>query len=130
MRVYFSLTILLLVSFGVNAATLPKITGIYSNLTYNQEAGDLIGAEIWIVLGGEHRYFAIMQCAEGYPSKPVVVTATVKGTNVEFSANNDADSNCPKNKFSGIITTDGLRGKFEGTKDYPGFLKRGESYWQ
>jgi hypothetical protein len=88
-----------------------------------------VGSEIFIVYGGHSGYFAIVQCAEGWPSKPVVVAATVRGNEIEFSVSGEADSHCPQGQFKGRVTTQGLNGVFEGT-EYPGFLKRKRSYWQ
>jgi hypothetical protein len=123
------IALLNLASLSAYAAAPPKVTGIYSNLHYIAEGGDVIGTEIFIVNGGRLGYFAVLQCAEGAPSKPVVVAATVKGTQVEFASHADADSHCPKAKFTGAVTPNGLRGTFEGT-DYPGLLERKRSYWQ
>ncbi len=124
------ITMLSLASFSATAVPpTTKVTGIYSNLHYIAEAGDVLGAEILIVFGGEQGYFAILQCAEGSPSKPVVVAAIVHGMEVEFAPHEDPNSHCPKAKFNGTVTSVGLRGKFEGT-DYPGLLKRKQSYWQ
>lgn len=106
-----------------------KVTGTFSNLHYVPEAGDLVGAEISIVVGGPLRYFAILQCAEGGPSKPVVVPATSRGPSVELGAHNDSESHCPAATYRGTISASGLRGAFEGTQ-YPGFLKRTRGHWQ
>jgi hypothetical protein len=50
----------------------PKITGLFSNLTYIEEAGDLVGYEVFIVYGGESD-FAVVQVAAGWPDPPEVV---------------------------------------------------------
>lgn len=126
---FLNIVILTLVSFNTMAASPMKVTGMYSDLHYIAEAGDILGMEVFIVFGGEQGYFAVLQCAEGSPSKPVMVAATVRGMEVELAPHDDPDSHCPKAKFNGIVTSDGLRGKFEGT-EYPGWLKRKQSYWQ
>ena len=116
-------------SVAAIAAPPAKVTGIYSDLHLIPEAGDVLGTEIFLVFGGEHGYYAVIQCAEGWPSKPVVVTAIVRGTEVELAAHDDKDSHCPKAKFKGTVSSAGLEGKFEGT-NYPELLKRKRSYWQ
>lgn len=118
-----------IVSIQVHAAPTVKVTGIYSDLHYIEESGDLLGTEIFIVFGGGGGYYAYLQCAEGGPSKPVLVMATVRGNEVELAPHNDQDSHCPNTKFKGKISTQGLKGKFDGT-DYPALLKRKRSYWQ
>ena len=45
-----------------------RITGIYSNLAYNQEGGDLLGMEVFIIPSDErsgNSYTAFVQIAEG-----------------------------------------------------------------
>lgn len=117
------------ISAQVHAATTTKITGVYSDLHYIEESGDLLGTEVFIVFGGSSGYYAYLQCAEGGPSKPVVVAATVHGNEVELAPHNEPNTHCPNSKFKGKVSRQGLEGKFEGT-DYPGLLKRKRSYWQ
>ena len=67
-----------LATIALLVATLPviaaeksaRITGIYSDLRYHEEAGDLLGTEIFIVYaaGG---YTAFVQSAEGEPEEAV-----------------------------------------------------------
>jgi hypothetical protein len=63
----------------VSAAGAP-VAGVYSDLKYIREAGDLVGREIFIVFGGDFGYFAVIQCAEGWPGRPVLVAAKVEGS--------------------------------------------------
>ncbi|MEN3112008.1 hypothetical protein ACFONG_19360 [Uliginosibacterium paludis] len=114
---------------SASAAPQIKVTGVFSDLHFVAQAGDVTGTEIFIVFGGEQGYFAIIQCAEGWPSKPVIVPAIVHGAEVEFAPHGQTESHCPNAKFRGTVSSSGLRGKFENT-DYPGFLKRKRSYWQ
>lgn len=129
MRINLALASMLLFCATADAAKPLKIVGTYTDLRYVEEAGDVVGTEIMIVFGGERGYFAVLECAEGTPSKPVVVAVTVRGAEVEFAPHSDEDSTCPKEKFVGTVTKDGLRGAFKGTSNYPGTLKRGRSYW-
>ncbi len=125
---FFIILALLLVSNLAFSATKTKVTGLFSDMHYISEAGDVIGTEVFIVYS-DSAYYAIMQCAEGAPSKPVIVSALINGTTVKFEPHNDPLSHCPVATFTGQITPNGLRGTFEGT-DYPGLLKRRRSYWQ
>ena len=119
MRNLLLITMFSLVASSATAVSpVTKVTGIYSDLHYIADAGDVLGMEILIVLGGEQGYFAVLQCAEGLPSKPVVVAATVRGAEVEFAPHDEPNSHCPKARFIGTVTRAGLRGKFEGT-NYP-----------
>jgi hypothetical protein len=121
--------LVLLAIFSVAwGATKPKVTGLFSDMHYISEAGDVLGTEIFIIYSTSG-YYAVMQCAEGAPSKPVVVNAKIEGNKVTLEPHNDQSSHCPIAVFTGQVTSSGLRGNFEGT-DYPGLLKRKRSYWQ
>lgn len=50
----------------------PKLRGVFSNLSYHQEAGDLLGIEI-IVVPGRSGNFALVQHAEGSMHDPILV---------------------------------------------------------
>jgi len=91
---------------------------------------DVTGVEIFLVFS-RSGYYAVMQCAEGAPGVPVVLPVKVAGNLLEIEAplRKENDSGCPASKFLGTIEEAGLKGSFEGT-EWPGFLKRGGSYWQ
>jgi hypothetical protein len=103
-----------------------QIPGMYSNMYYVKEAGDVVGMEIFIVSGGDG-YYATVQIAEGAPNPPVVVKVQVQGSNIEFTLPNS--SGVSLGKYKGNISARGLRGKFEG-EEKSSFLKRRNSYWQ
>jgi len=103
-----------------------KVPGIYSNMHFATE--DVIGLEVFIVFG-RNQYQAVVQCSEGSPGIPEVVPVTVSGSSISFKITSEK-SGCPATNFSGQLTKSGLLGKFEGTAEYPGLLKRGRSYWQ
>lgn len=123
----FSLFLILLLSSGFAWCDTNKVTGMFSDMHYINESGDVIGTEIFIVYGSSG-YYAIMQCAEGSPSKPVLVKATIKNNEVKLESATE-ESNCPMGVFSGKVNSNYLRGKFEGT-EYSVILKRKKSYWQ
>jgi hypothetical protein len=46
-----------------------RVTGLFSNMKYNAEAGDVLGMEVFIV-AGPGGWYATVQCAGGEPGKP------------------------------------------------------------
>ena len=108
-----------------------RITGVYSDMEFNEEAGDVIGIEIFLVYSREG-FQAIFQDAEGSPSVPVVVPAIVKGSEITFEL---PERNGYSGKFLGRIQKDRIEGHFltgaAGREGEPEIvLKRGRSYWQ
>lgn len=112
------------------SATAP--TGIYSDMKYIPEAGDLLGVEIFL-FRGEAGYYVLFQAAEGVPSIPVLVGAVLEKDKLTF--------NLPTNKtgysgtFIGFIYHNRLEGQFSEGQLSPGgtkvfVLKKGKSYWQ
>jgi hypothetical protein len=122
-------TLLLLILFAIVpnrdlAGAEVRLTGIYSDLRYIDEAGDLLGYEVMIVASHDG-LVAVVQVSEGYPARPEVVPLKVKGAEIEFVLQDGL-------QFSGKVTQRGLSGSFKsplgGTAKV--FLKRGRSYWQ
>ena len=111
----------------MTAATTPaqprvRVTGIYSDMRYIQQAGDVLGTEVFIV-ADDGGYSAVVQIAQGIPAVPVVVPATVKGITVSFSL--------PDVKFDGHVTRTALVGTLRSALgSAPVSLRRGKSYWQ
>lgn len=106
-----------------------QITGVYSDLRQIEETGDILGTEVFLLYsgdGGEGRYHALVQFAEGVPEPPQLVAAQVQGTRVEFTATFLGD--LPM-RFRGEVTRDALRGEFEGPAGQVA-LPRGKSFWQ
>jgi hypothetical protein len=119
--------------FGYSNAQQPvgKTTGIYSDMSFNRESGDLSGVEIFILYtrDGPMVYF---QDAEGSPNTPVVVPASFKGSTLAFIL---PERRGYSGKFIGTLVGDRLMGRFDsgqisktGKVDF--ILKRGLSYWQ
>jgi hypothetical protein len=117
---------------GSKAQQQPKVTGFFTDMHYIQQAGDVLGSEIWIVYarGG---FWATVQMAEGEPDPPVIVPVEVSGVRVKFTIKEPrVDQNgkpAPEfvMQFDGIMTRSG----FDGTiNSQPLRLKRGNSYWQ
>ena len=99
----------------------PDVRGLYSNMTYVEEAGDVVGMEVFIVFG--RGFYATVQEAEGEPDPPVLVPVIVRGQSVRFTLPD-------KRTFVGTVTSKGLKGHFIGNKGSDQFLRRGKSYWQ
>lgn len=104
-----------------------QITGIFSNLTYIEDAGDVVGMEVFI-LNSNAGHFAMVQIAAGPIADPVLVVAKFDGNKIEFTLPTTAGIE-PMGKYTGKITSTGLLGKFE-KESKTQFLKRKKSYWQ
>lgn len=102
----------------------PKITGVYSDMYYNEEGGDVVGVEVFLI-GSSKGYYVVFQAAEGEPSVPLVVPASISGADVSFRISDGDGFNGP---FKGKLSKDSLVGSFEGGETLT--LRRGKSYWQ
>jgi hypothetical protein len=110
----------------IAAKSLPsKVTGVFSDMAYNKEGGDVIGIEIFLVYSNRG-YFAVYQSSEGAPSVPVVLPAKVVGSSVSFQIPSEIDS---RGSFMGTIDNNELTGCFSGNGQSI-HLKRKPSYWQ
>ena len=114
---------------AISAPPKVRVTGMFSDLAYVAEAGDLVGTEVFLGYQGDGIYFALVQCAEGSPSKPLLVEASVDGLQVKFSLPPSDSSHCPVATFVGTVSRSGLRGKFLGGGEAV-TLRRRSSYWQ
>lgn len=110
-----------------------RITGIYSDLYYNREDGDLGGTELFIVGAGELGYAAFIQIWEGGTTMPVVVPVQVNGDKVTFSV---PAPSLGEGQYQGHITQNGFVGSWRhrlaggGFTEDPIHLRRKKSYWQ
>ena len=130
MRVLAVAFLLLLCSAACEAR--PSITGIYGDLYYNDEGGDLLGTEIKITRMAGH-YEADVQLAEGEAGPIRRVAVTVSGDHVHFVVPEEDGSRL---EYDGRITA----ARFDGTQTFvspsqrvphPLHLPRLEkSYWQ
>jgi hypothetical protein len=130
MRVIFLIMLCLLTSISFAAEPqMKRITGIYSNLSYNKDGGDLLGMELLILPcghGTEPAYSVFVQIAEGGAPFSVVVPLKVTGTKIEFTL-----------PLGGAYSGEHFVGTFkgielvvrwsQGTEEH---LKHGKSYWQ
>lgn len=127
----FAIAVYVLFGISNNVLANERVTGVYSDMSFNKESGDVSGIEIFIVFSREG-YIAIFQDAEGSPSVPVAVPLSVKGSKIEFTL---PVRNGYSGKFVGKIENGKLVGQFlEGEVGKEGRveikLKKGRSYWQ
>jgi hypothetical protein len=125
--------VLLCVGVAVGADTV-RAAGVYSNLYFNKEGGDLLGAEILIFPSRSPTGFsALVQLAEGGAPFAVLVPIRVTGTQVEFTI--AASGPYDGLTFTGTVTRSELTGKWSSGSVFAGAgdrerMKRGKSYWQ
>src|SRR5665213_1126761 len=111
-----SLSLILAPATGHSQAP-TQIAGIYSDLRYVEEAGDLLGTEIFIVpSAGGMAYVAFVQEAEGGPEDPVIVPVVQKGNQVSIRARMynytmQFDGQISPKSFDGKLTTTVVGGK-------------------
>ena len=117
----------LMVASGHAATITPsaRVTGIYSDMVYNRQGGDVLGTEIFIVYSRKG-YFVSFQSSEGEPPVPVIIKALVAGSSIEFDLPPDVDT---RGHFVGTINDSELRGSF-ASNGQTIHLKRKNSYWQ
>jgi hypothetical protein len=122
-----SIALLALSSAHAQQATSPttKITGIYSDMSYNAEGGDITGVEVFLVYSRDG-YRVVYQSSEGEPGPPVVLPATINGKSIRFSIPKSIDA---RGEFVGSIDATEIVGTFSGNGQTV-HLPRHSSYWQ
>jgi len=109
------------------AAKTPRLTGTYTNMSFNREGGDLLGQELRIVRTRKG-YQGVLQFAEGEPSELMIVDLKVSGKTLEFTVPDSSPNAC---QFAGTIDGGVIRGQFKfrtgSSEDVT--LKKGKSYW-
>lgn len=129
MRIFAALAWVVMFGFtcAACAQTVPasKLTGVYSDMSYNNESGDILGDETFIVFSNRG-YYVVFQGSEGEPYPPVVVPAKVEGNVISFTLPAAID---PRGKFQGKVTNGELVGTFSRNGQAV-HLKRKLSYWQ
>ena len=104
----------------------PRATGHFSDFQYIPEAGDVVGTEVFLLVG-DNEHWALLQRAEGWPAAPVLVKATVSGTAVQFPFPDFGEDAV----FEGHVTSFGLEGTIRTPKGaQPLRLPRHQSFWQ
>jgi hypothetical protein len=105
----------------------PWITGTYSSFTYHQEAGDLNGVEVRLILT-RTGVKGVVQFAEGGAGNVALVDVTVTGNRIRFELPPGFQ---PEGVFEGVVTSKGLEGTFSykgGAQEHL-TLPRKQSYW-
>jgi hypothetical protein len=130
LTVFFALY-LVTASFSWGQAPLPapKITGIYSSLTYNAEGGDLLGMELLVIPAESahaESFNAVVQIAEGGAPFCAVVPVTIRGSAIAFTL--PAGGMYSGMHFTGTIS--GTEAKISWPSGQVEHLRRGASYWQ
>jgi hypothetical protein len=109
--------------------TTNPVSGIYSNMRYNTEGGDLLGMELFIFPSGsgpDLKYSALIQIAEGGAPFAALVLLVVKAETIEITL--PSGKQYSKERFTGKFVDGGLVIRWSnGTEEH---LKRGKSYWQ
>lgn len=95
------------------AETPNKITGIYSDMAFNKEGGDVLGIEIFVMFT-RSGYWVVFQDAEGSPSEPVMVAAEIKNNEITFSL---PERNGYVGAFRGHIGKEMLVGGFDSGQE-------------
>jgi hypothetical protein len=115
-------------AFVCAAAGATKLQGIYSNMEPSVEQGELIGIEVFIlphVPDDEVAYVALVQFADGLPTRPQLVDLSIQDDGISFSVVHPAEGEIG---FTGSIDMEGLTGRFDTLGEVS--LPRGESIWQ
>ena len=115
----------MLVTAPATAAMPDQIVGVYSSLHTSEDTGDTGGMQI-IVLGSNHGYYALLQCACSVLDPPLLVRVEVDeaaGT-LTFAAHDDPDNECPTEAFTASFEAKGLRVHYADGYD-PGLLQFG-----
>jgi len=104
-------------------------TGIFSNMRYHEESGDLLGIEIFIFVADEG-YYALFQESEGGPGKPYLVPIVI--SNETFNLTLPVSSlNISTLVYNCKIEAHRLVLKYQiGKEKREIILKRKASYWQ
>lgn len=125
MRFPYSLVIAMMLALSGSAYCAEvRITGTFTNLSYNIESGDLLGTEILIV-PGQGGFVAFVQLAEGGEPFSALVPPKVEGPRIEFTM--PEHGSYAGLKFSGAVSTTELVGRWSsGQREV---MKRGVSYW-
>ena len=124
MKLVLAVVLALICAASVEAKE-ARITGIFSDMHFVPEAGDVSGMEVFIMYTSEG-YYAVVQFAEGSPLVPLVVPVNVDKSSVRFTVPLPTGA---KRQFLGVVTEEGLIGKFENAGEKFN-LKRSKSYWQ
>lgn len=106
-----------------------KISGIYTDLAFNSEGGDLLGTELMIVprqSKGDPAWSVFVQISEGGTPYMALIPLTLNGNKIEF--NLPPGTSYGGMHFTGTISSIGIR--LDTPSGQVEVLRRGKSYWQ
>jgi hypothetical protein len=104
-----------------------QVTGIYSDLHYNKEGGDLLGMEL-VIVPSQSGYTAFVQIAEGGAPYVTTVPFIAKEALVSFTLPQGGPYS--GKRFEGKLSESSLAIKSQTGSQATEILKRGPSYWQ
>lgn len=115
-----------------NPTPAARVPGIYSDLTYNNESGDLHGTEIFIVVApgdNEVRYVVFFQSWGEGGFDPIAIPAKVDGDSVSFIV---PPPSVFAGEYKGRVSKSGFDGSYhlDNGSTSPIHLKRKKSYWE
>lgn len=93
----------------------------------------MYGYEIFIIkgdhpTGADFDYYAIVQCADGRVSPPLIGHVEMIGDQVRITIPTDSEFGCPSSQFVGTVEFKALVGKFGNGKELR--LPRKDSFWE
>ena len=148
LRAAFAATVIVVLSGCREAArderhdesTRPAIEGVYSDVAYHDESGDVLGTEV-IIWRSASRYMVSFRHSEGVPGRRSVVPLAVNGDSIEFTIPPDTGvlvhggtqrpvETDPARKVTGRISVWGLRGVVEEWIDSLALPRKERSYFR
>jgi hypothetical protein len=115
------------------------VEGIYSNVAYIEEAGDVVGTEV-IIRRQARDYMVSFRNSEGVPGRRFIVPLTVRGNEIRFTIPPDTGILVrggvqrtgevePARRFSGRVSAWGLTGAVEGWVDSLRLPRKPKAYF-
>lgn len=127
MKLFVRMVLILSIASAVALTVFPqkmppvRIEGTYENLTVGKESGDLVGMRVMLIDGGGGIH-AVVQEAGGGVELPDPATAKVDVNGAKISFTIKLAGRDEEEKFSGTVTTAGLR--LQRGAEKPVVLKR------
>jgi hypothetical protein len=139
MKVWKPLVVLALMALAAGAAPVGiaatkakpvriRLTGTYSNITYSDDGGDLLGEEIRLFYTGEGVLTALVQITDSTAGEAALEPITAKGNEVDLKFARPLSGVV---RIRGRVTQSGFEGELFWASGKPEKikLKRGKSYW-
>ena len=117
--------IVMSMAYACEAQVRYRITGTFTNAFWHEEAGDLLGIELRIVLAKGYVFQGTLQWFEGGPVDLRLVNVVVEDNHIIL----EDIGNPGVSIFEGAVERDGIRGYFKGFSEEQ-FLRREPGYWE